>query len=95
MNSENTESRFTLAMTESSLGKLPPELRVATGHDEEVMLFLLRVGDAKLTTETLMEVIALSETEEILATLAATPGLIRKRFHIDDAFMFSVQVRWR
>lgn len=85
MDSENANSRFMLAMTDASLGKIPPGLRVATGHDEEVMLFLLRVGDAKATTEILMDVIALSETESILAALTETLGLIRKRFHIDKA----------
>jgi hypothetical protein len=85
MDSQNANSRFTLALTEASLGKIPPGLRVATGHDEQVMLFLLRVGDAKATTETLMEVIVLSEANSILTALAKTPGLIRKRFHIDEA----------
>lgn len=75
-----------LAMTDASLAKIPPGLRVATGHDEEVMLFLLRVGDARATTETLMDVISLSEADSILTTLMATPGLIRKRFHIEEAY---------
>ena len=85
MNPDDTESRYSLALTQATLGKLPPELRVATGHDDEVMLFLLRVGDASETTQTLMAVITLSETDLTLKTLSATRGLIRKLFHIDVA----------
>ena len=50
-----------------------------------VMLFFVRVGDAEAATETLMDVIALSETEWVLDGFRATGGLIRKPFHIDDS----------
>ncbi len=85
MSAADAESRYSIALTQASLGKLPPELQVATGHDDEVMLFLLRVGDATETMRALMAVITLSETNSILKTFSATRGLIQKRFHIDDA----------
>jgi len=59
---------------------------VATGHDDDVMMFLLRVGDANATIETLMSVITLAETDSIVNTLKTTRGLIRKTFAIDDAY---------
>ena len=84
MNADDAESRFALALTQSSLGKIPPELHVATGHHDEVMLFIIRVGDARATTDTLMEVIALSEVELILSGLKGveegpvkSPALVR------------------
>lgn len=86
MEPDSRESGFTVALTRASLGKIPPELRVATGHDEHVMLFLLRVGDAKATSEALMDVITLAETGAIMDTFNATGGLIRKRIPVDDAY---------
>jgi hypothetical protein len=92
MESENAASRFTLALTRASLGKIPPELRVATAHDDHVMIFLLRVGDANATTETLMGVITLAEADSIVKTLNATRGLIRIRFPIDEAYRLKDQL---
>ena len=85
MNPDDTESQYSAALAHASLGKLPPELRIATGHEDEVMLFLIRVGDECETTRTLMDVITLAESESILKKLSATHGLIQKRFPIDVA----------
>ncbi len=85
MTSEDAKSRFALALTQAVLGKIPPELQIATGHDDRVMLFIVQVGDAQAATETLMEVITLSQADSILDGFRTTRGLIRKPFHIDDA----------
>ena len=50
-----------------------------------MLLFLVRVGNADAAIRVLMSVIKLSEAALIATTLAATKGLINKRFHIDAA----------
>jgi hypothetical protein len=74
MEPESRESRFAVTLTRASLGRIPPELRVATGHDEHVMLFLHSVGDAKATSEALMDMITLAETASVTDTFNATGG---------------------
>ena len=69
MDPENPQSRLTHALTHAALGKLPPEWKVAAGYDDEVMIFLLRVGDAETTTRILMAAITLSETDRIIDAL--------------------------
>ena len=85
MSTKDTTTRIEAALTQSLLGKIPPELRIATGHDDHVMLFLLRVSDAKSAGDALMDVITLSESEAIVSGFRETGGLIRKRLHIDEA----------
>ena len=92
MDAHKAESRLSVALTQATYGKLPPELRVATGHEDEVMLFLRAIGDASETTQSLMSVIALSETNAILKTFVATSGLIAKRLHIDVAYRLKTQL---
>ena len=85
MASSDPTSRFEAALTQASLGRIPPELHIATGHDGHVVLFLIRVGDAKAAADTLMDIITLSESVPIVSGFSETGGLIRKRLHIDDA----------
>lgn len=92
MGRDNTNSELTLALTQASFGKLPPKLHVATGHDEHVMLFLLRVADPDKTARLMTGVITLSEADAIVDILKITGGLIRKRFHIDDAWRIKDQL---
>jgi hypothetical protein len=92
MDSSTAKSEFTLALTQAALGKIPPELHVAIGHDDAVMLFLLRVSDPDATTQVLMGAITLSETNSIVEALKTTRGLIQKRFQIDDAFRIKDQL---
>ena len=75
-----------LAQTQAVLERLPPQFLVATGHEDEVFIFLLRVRDADATMRIMMPVIRLSQATLIAEALAATGGLIKKRFHIDDAY---------
>lgn len=86
MNTDDAYSGLVRALTQASLRKPPPQPGVATAHDEEVMLFLLQVSDIKETTQILMDVISMSEFGSILKTFESTHGLIRKTFHIDDAY---------
>lgn len=74
-----------LPQTDARLEKIPPEILVATGHDDHVMLFLVHVRDANATVSVLMSVITLAESNSILKSLAETGGLIRKRFSVDAA----------
>lgn len=86
MDSGETKSELTIALTQAELGEIPPDLLVATGHDDDVMLFLKRVSNPEATTQVLMGVITLGETKSIVETLKSTGGLIWKRFHMDDAW---------
>lgn len=85
MNIGNDEGKFAVALTHASLDKIPPQLRIATGHDEHVMLFLLRVGDVDATIEILTSALTMAETESVVDTLEETRGLVRKEFLVDDA----------
>ncbi len=87
---EGTSSEFrqaiaALPQTDASLAQLPPDLLIATGYEDEVLLFLVRIGNADAAIRVLMSVNKLSEASSIATTLAATNGLINKRFHIDAA----------
>ena len=85
MDFDTAKSAISVALTQASLGNHPPDLSAAIGHDDDVMLLLLRVPDADATTQILMESIILSEINSIVQSLAITPGLILKRFDVDDA----------
>ena len=85
MSANDPTTGIEAALTKASLGKIPPQLRIATGYDEHVMLFLLRVGNAKSAGDILMEVISLSESDAIVRGFSETGGLIRKELHVDDA----------
>ncbi|GEM_PF-2460531 len=91
MADENAASKlvqaFTgLAKTQTVLERLPPNLQVATGHDDEVYIFLRRVTDANATMQVIMPTIKLSQASLITQELEATGGLIKQRYHIDDAY---------
>jgi hypothetical protein len=73
------------------LGKIPPDLSIATGYDDDLMLFLLCVRDAKAAAEILMDVITLSEYDATMSRFTETGGLVRKRLQFDEAW----QVRER
>ena len=85
MSSELSSAIAGLPQTDARLVRIPPSLFIATSHEDEVLLFLLRVGDADAATRVLMPVITLAEASSIARTLAATAGLLNKRFHIDAA----------
>ena len=58
---------------------------IATGHDDDVMLFIVRVGDPTATVDALLSIINLAESNLILDNFAKTKGLIQKRIPIDAA----------
>ncbi len=79
------EALTALTKTKAVLEGIPPHFVVATGHEDEVLLFLVRVRDVDATVSILSPVIKISETNQIVKTLAATDGLLKKRFPIDEA----------
>lgn len=92
MDSDSAKSELTLILTKADLGKIPPELRVATGNDDKVMLFLRRVSDPDATTKVLLGFITTSESKPIVEAMKMTQGLIRKRYDIDVAFRIKGQL---
>lgn len=92
MNIENTESSLAAVITSSSRERIPPELHVATGHEDEVMIFLLEVRNANDTAQLLLGEITMREAPSIIVTFRATNGLIGKRFHIDTAYRLKEQL---
>jgi hypothetical protein len=75
--SKFVEALASLAQTKANLGRVPPvppELLVATGHEDEVLLFLRRVGDADATVDVLRRILTVSESATILTTMASTGG---------------------
>ena len=80
-----TEVLTTLTQTKVLRDKVPPQFVVVTGHEDEVFLFLLHVGDVAATVAILSEVISLAEGNAVVTTLAATRGFIKKRFPIEEA----------
>ena len=76
---------MTLPQTKAEMAKVPPELLVATGHEDLVMIFLLRIGDSHETAKCLGELITLAEIESVMDNLRRTRGLIKKWIDIDTA----------
>lgn len=74
-----------LPRTKAQRSKLPPDLLVATAHDEHVMIFLRRVGDAIATANVILAIITLAESGHVIKSLSQSGGLIRKRIDIDRA----------
>ncbi|MHB0961551.1 MAG: hypothetical protein ACYC0X_26535 [Pirellulaceae bacterium] len=88
--SDNFVERFVHSLrdvpeTDARLARIPPSLVVATGHDDDVMLFVIRVGDPAATLKTLLSLFTLAESAFILDEVARTKGLIHKRIPIDAA----------
>ena len=92
MDNEDAKSALALALTQADLGKIPPSLRVATSHDDAVMLFFIRVGDPQATTQILMCVMTLSEAGFLIVQLKVTRGLLRKQFPLEDAYRLKDQL---
>ena len=74
-----------LPQTKAQRAKLPPSLLIATGLDDHVMIFLLRIGDANATANAFLGVITMAESGDVIDCLAETSGLIKKRLEIDIA----------
>ena len=88
--SDNFVERFVHSLrdvpeTDARLERVPPSLVVATGHDDDVMLFVIRVGDPAATVEALLPLFTLAESTFILDEFTKTKGLIHKRVPIDTA----------
>jgi len=92
MKPDDATSDVMFALTKADLGKMPPELRVATGHNEDVMLFLLRVRDPDTTTHLLSGLVNFSEANSLVKILRSTRGLLGKRFDIDAAWRIRNQL---
>jgi hypothetical protein len=71
--------------TDVRLDRIPPDLMIATGHDDNVTVFVVRVGDPAVTVDALLPLITMTESAFILEEFAKTKGLIRKPMPIDDA----------
>jgi len=71
--------------TKSSLEDIPPGYRIATGHEDEVLLFLRRWGDTNALIQIVQMMLSLSETKLALDTLARTHGLLDKRIPLHQA----------
>ena len=74
-----------LPQTKSQREETPPGFLIATGHDDDVMLFLVRIGDTAVTANILLEIITMAESSAVIDCLAETGGLIGKRLDIDIA----------
>ena len=74
-----------LPETDARLGKIPPGFVIATGHDDDVMVFIVRVGDPTATASAILPLITMSESTFILEEFGKTKGLIHKRISVDAA----------
>ncbi len=71
--------------TDARLERIPPGFIIATGHDDDVMVFAVRVGDPTATVSALLPLLTMTKSNFVLGEFARTKGLIRKRISIDAA----------
>ena len=74
-----------MSETDARLERIPPGLMIATGHEEDVTVFVVRVGDPTATVSAMLPLITMAESKFILEEYARTKGLIHKRIPIDAA----------
>ena len=79
------EALSMIPQTQAALARIPPQYIIATGHDDNVMLFITHVGDVQGTIDVLFFVISLAECDSLTTTLAETGGLIEKLLPFDTA----------
>ena len=73
-----TQALAALTQAEPKRRNVPPGYLIATGFDDRVMLFLVRIGGLAETVNVISSVITLSESATVVDSLGRTGGLIRK-----------------
>lgn len=74
-----------LHATQAARLRTPPTAAVATGHEDEVYLWITRIADPAATARLLSELITVGETARVARIFAATGGLVAKRLDVDVA----------